>query len=171
MAKSEVEETTKKAIENGGYLVKLYFDMHSDKQEELQPLMTDLVSNKLLKEQGIIYCFGAVDEPIKVKDMYSTSAVLTVLFRDLGALISVIFNYVPAGLEIIKPEREVQIKTSELQSILLGLSQVSTDYSEYILSRVLTSEDFAKVEADLKSRMELGKRLMSKKDEDESKGK
>lgn len=169
MAKSEVDEVTKKAVENGGYLVKLYFDMQSDNEADLQPLMTDLVSNKLLKEPGVIYCSGAIDETIKIKEIYSTSAVVSALFRDLGALINVVFNYAPAGVEIIKPEREVQIKTAELQSILLSLSQVSADYSQYILSRVLTSEDYAKIQSDLKNREQLGKRLMNKKGDDEEK--
>lgn len=163
MAKSEMEEMTNNTIANGGILAKLYFDMQSEKEDELQPLMVDLVNNKLLKSTGVLYCFGEIDEPIKLDKEYSTSAIVTGLFKDLGALINVAFNFAPAGLEILKPEKELRVKSSELQGILLDLSNISVAYSQYILSRVLSSSDYEKVMNDMKNRQELGKRLMEKK--------
>lgn len=52
MAKSEVEEVTQKTVARGGILAKLYFDMQSEKPEDLQPLMADLINNRLLKSPG-----------------------------------------------------------------------------------------------------------------------
>ncbi|MGI0141124.1 MAG: hypothetical protein ACREBF_00520 [Candidatus Micrarchaeales archaeon] len=86
------------------------------------------------------------------------------LFKDIGALINVAFNYAPAGIEIMKPDKEVSIKTSELQSIILDLSKVAMEYSQFILSRVLSKEDFEKAKTDLQNREMIGKKLLEKKD-------
>ena len=106
MAKSEMEEVTRKAIENGGILAKAYFDMHSEKADDLQPLMTDLISNRLLKFPGVIYCAGEIDEPLKVEELYATNAVVTILVKDLWTLLNISFNFAPAGIEVLKPELE-----------------------------------------------------------------
>lgn len=162
MAKSEVPEVTQKALKTGGLLTKLYFDMQSEKSEELQPLMTDLINNQLLKAPGVIYCFGSIDEPIKLRDVYSTNAIVTVLFKDIGALVNVIFNFSPVGIEILKPEGEYTVKISDLNGVLVSLSQISAEYSKYILTKVLTKEDLDKINSTLKAREEMGRRLMKK---------
>src|SRR5205807_10426658 len=102
MAKSELEQVTEDAIHNGGILAKIYFDKQSEKQEDLQPLMTDLIGNRLLKEPGVIYCVGDINEPIQTKDTYSTSAIATVLVKDLGVLINITVNYVSVAIEILR---------------------------------------------------------------------
>ena len=68
MAKNELEEVTHKALKSGGLLTKLYFDMQSKEKSELQPIMTDLVNNRLLKSPGVIYCAGSIDEPILLEE-------------------------------------------------------------------------------------------------------
>ncbi len=162
MPKSEVNEVTEKVIHKGGVLTKLYFDMQSPNESELQPLMADLINNKLLKSAGVVYCFGSIDETIKLDNVYSTSAIVTTLFTDIGALINAVFNFAPAGIEILKPENEIVIKINQLQSVMLSLSQISVDYSKYILERVLKKEEYDKVMLDLKAREELGKKLIGK---------
>ena len=99
MAKSEVSEVTEKVIAKGGILTRLYFDMQSEKAEDLQPLMADLINQRLLKAPGVMYAAGSIDEPMKLEDVYSTNAMVTVLFNDLGALINVVFNFSPVGIE------------------------------------------------------------------------
>lgn len=163
MAKSELDELTEQTLARGGILAKLYFDMESEKAEELQPLMTDLINNRLLKSAGVVYCFGSINEPMKLEASYSTSAIVTALFKDIGAIINVSFNFAPAGLEILKPDKEIRIKPNEFQSILLDLAQISVNYSQYILSRVLTKEDYDKVLKDMQNREDLGKKLLDKK--------
>jgi hypothetical protein len=164
-ANKEVEEVTQKALEKGGLLAKLYFDMESEKQEELQPLMIDLVNNRLLKTDGVIYCYGAIEETIKLKDTYSTSAVLTVLFRDLWSMVNVMFTFMPAGVEVLKPQKEYVLKPNEMQSLLLNVAQISLDYTNYILSRVLKKEDYEKILEQVESRKELGRKLMEKREQ------
>lgn len=168
MANDEVSKVTQETLHNGGVLAKVYFDMQSEKQDDLQPLMTDLISNKLLKMPGVVYCLGEIADPIKVEDHYSTNATTTILTKDIAALINICFHYAPLGIEILKPEKEIVLKIPQMQSILLDLATVSTQYNEYILSRVLTKEDYEKVQSDLKNREMIGKKLMEKKDEENS---
>ncbi len=163
MAKQDMAVITDQALKTGGVLCRLYFDMQSEKQEELQPLMTDLINNRLLKAQGVLYCFGSIDEPIKVKDVYSTNAIVTAMFKDLGAVINVVFNFSPIGIDILKPEGDYVIKSRDLTSLLVNLSQISTEYSKYILTKVLSGEELEKVKRDLTARAEQGKRLLEKK--------
>ncbi|MDE1851525.1 MAG: hypothetical protein KGH69_02450 [Candidatus Micrarchaeota archaeon] len=163
MAKSEVEELTKRTVQKGGLLVKLYFDMQSENRDDLQPLMTELLNNNLMKAPGVVYCYGAIDEPIKMENMFSTNATVVMLFKDINSLIKTVFKYPPAGVEIMKPESEYNMKMSELQSILIDIAQTAVDYSQYIMERVLTKEDFEKVKKDLKNREELGKKLLEKR--------
>ncbi|MDE1855092.1 MAG: hypothetical protein KGH57_02105 [Candidatus Micrarchaeota archaeon] len=161
--KKEVEEVTKQAIDKGGLLVQLYFDMESDKQEDLQPLMVDLINNRLLKTPGVVYCVGAIDEPVKLKDTYSTSAQVTALIDSLWSLVNVMFTFSPAGIEILKPSRDYVLKLPELQTLLLNVSQISMEYNNYILSRVLKKEDYEKIQEQMKQREDLGKKLLEKK--------
>jgi hypothetical protein len=98
MTKTEVEELTEKTIRKGGLLTKLYFDIQSKNESEVQPLMTDLINNKLLKSAGVVYCFGSIDETISLGEEFSTSAIVTVLVVDIGALINLVFNFAPAGI-------------------------------------------------------------------------
>ncbi len=165
MSKSEVDQVTDETVGKGGLLVRLYFDMQSEKEEELQPLMVDMINNKLLKSPGVVYCFGAIDEPLKREDGYSTSAIVTALFKDIGALINITFNFAPAGMEVLKPEKEFKIKPAALQAVLLDISNISVAYSHYILSKVLNKEDYDKVLKDMKNREELGKKLIEKKEQ------
>lgn len=166
MAKSELQEVTQKTLKSGGLLTKLYFDMQSKEKNDLQPLMTDLVNNRLLKSPGVVYCAGTIDEPIQMDEIYSTNAIVTVLFSDIGALINVVFNFAPIGIEILKPENEYVVKISALNGVLVSLSQISAEYSKYILTKVMTKEDLENVKTSLKAREELGKRLIKKEDGD-----
>jgi hypothetical protein len=165
MAKNEVDDITQRAIEKGGLLVKLYFDMHTDAQTDLQAIMADLVNNKLLKAKGVLYCFGSIDEPIKDGDMFTTSAIVTALIGSLEDAMNVVFTFAPAAIEVIKPEGEYRLKQSELQNTLVSLSSISMNYSEYILKRIMSQSDYEKIKGDIKAREELGKRIMGKNEE------
>ena len=125
MAKNEVDKVTEDKVRGGGILARLYFDVQDRDREKLQPLLVDLINNRLLKETGVVYCYGKINDPVKSGDLFVTSAILTVLFDGMGPLVNVVFHYAPIGLEVLKPEKEFSIKTGELQAILLDLSAVS----------------------------------------------
>ncbi len=163
MGKSEVDELTDETVARGGILAKLYFDMQSEKQEDLQPIMADMINNRLLKSQGVVYCVGSISDPVKIEDTYSTNAEVTILVKDIGSLVNISFNFVPAGIEILKPSGELRIKTNELQAILLDIAGISINYSQYILSRVLNKDDYERVMKDIKNREELGKKMIDEK--------
>ncbi|MGD0510687.1 MAG: hypothetical protein ABSA33_02495, partial [Candidatus Micrarchaeaceae archaeon] len=72
MAKSDVDKVTDEKIAKGGILVKLYFDMQDKDKDKLQPLLVDLVNERLMKEPGVVYCYGAVEEPLEHEGIYIT---------------------------------------------------------------------------------------------------
>jgi hypothetical protein len=162
MVGTEIKEVTDKAIEKGGVLAILYFDMQSQKSDDLQPIMADMINNKLMKSKGVLYCYGSIEEPLKVEDVYSTTATVNILFDGMASMMNVIFNFVPAGIEIVRPEKEFTISISALQSVMLALSQISVEYSHYIMGKVLKKDDFEELESLLKKREELGKKLLGR---------
>ncbi|MDE1856745.1 MAG: hypothetical protein KGH98_01530 [Candidatus Micrarchaeota archaeon] len=164
MAKNDVEALTREKVAAGGVLVRLYFDMRSDDKEKLQPTLLHLVNERLMKEQGVVYCYGAIEEPLKQENMYITSATVTVLFDSFFPLVNIAFNYAPAGVEILQPSKDMTLKIGDLQAMLMDLSGISVKYSKYILERVMKKEDLDMIDKDLKSREEIGRRLLEKKD-------
>ncbi len=168
--KDDVERVADEHIGKGGVLVRLYFDVQDKEEGKLQPLLTDLVNNRLLKEKGIIYCYGKVNEPIESNGMFVASAIVTVLFSGLAPLVNVVFNYAPMAIELIKPEKEFHMKTAELQSVLLDLSSVSLTYSRYMLERIMKKEDIEAVRKQIENRIVIGRRTIddSKKKADDS---
>jgi hypothetical protein len=165
MAKSDVDILTEEKIGKGGVLAKLYFDMQSKNREEIQPALVELINEHLLKEKGVVYCYGMVDEPLEKDGIFITSAVVTVLVEHFFTLVTIAFNYSPAGVEIMQPNRELHFKPAELQSMLLDISQISISYSRYVLEHVLNPEDLAKINTQLDNRALLGKQMMANKEE------
>ena len=164
MAKSDVDRVTDEKIARGGVLVRLYFDMQDKDKERLQPLLADLINERLMKERGVVYCYGAIEEPLEKGGMFITSATVTMLFENFIPLVGIAFNYAPAGIEILKPANEMTFKTFELQSMLMDLSQISMDYSKYILEKVMKPEDVENMKRQLENRAETGRKLLEKKD-------
>jgi hypothetical protein len=171
MAKSPVDAVTDEKIAKGGVLIKFYFDMQHKDKDKLQPLMVDLINERLMKEIGVVYAFGAIEEAMEFKGVYSTSAVVTVLFENFFAAVAVALNYSPAGLEIIKPSKEMHFKTGELQSLLMSLSQRAADYSRYVFEKVLSPDEMEEINRSLENRERIGKNLLekTKKGEEEEK--
>ncbi|ASI14125.1 hypothetical protein Mia14_0837 [Candidatus Mancarchaeum acidiphilum] len=169
MAKSEVDKVTDETIEKGGMLIKLYFDMQSEDASKLQPLMIDLVSNRLLKEKGVIYCYGAIEEPIKVDDVYSTVAEITTLFEKPSYAFKIAFNYAPAGVEILRPASEIRLTGAELQTILMDLSETSVNYSKYILEKVMKPDELKGIKTAIENRAVVGSKVINGEDKSDKK--
>jgi hypothetical protein len=166
MAKSELDEITRSALEKGGILVKLYFDVQDADKSKLQPLLVNLINEHLLKEKGVIYCYGAVEEPLEKDKVFITSAQVTMLVDGLTPLISIAFNYSPAGIEVLKPDDKLVLNVNQLQSAIIEISQVSFNYSKYVLEKILKPEELNDIKKQIEARTELGKRMMDqRKDE------
>lgn len=170
MAKNDVDRVTEEKIRNGGVLVKFYFDVQNRDKEKLQPLLVDLVNNRLMKERGVVYCYGKVREPIQRDDLFITSAIVTALFDSVGPLVNVVFNYAPVAMELLKPEKELRLKTAELQSMLLDLSSVSLTYSRYMLEKIMSKEDQDLLRKQIENRIEIGKRALEESDKEDDGG-
>ncbi|MDE1865243.1 MAG: hypothetical protein KGH94_01225 [Candidatus Micrarchaeota archaeon] len=166
MAKSDVDKITEETLAKGGILVRLYFDMRHTEKEKLQPLMTDLINERLMKEPGLVYCYGTVEEPLEKDGIFITSGTVTVLFTGFKPLVGVAFKYAPAGIEIIKPTRDINLKPMELQSVLMDISNTSIDYSRYMLEKVMSPEDKKAMLDHLNGRAELGKKILEKAKKD-----
>ena len=165
MAKNDVEKVTEETIAKGGILVRFYFDMQDKDKEKLQPLMVDLVNERLLKEPGVVYVYGSIEEPMEKQGVYTTSGIITALFKSFPPLVGIAFKYAPAGVEILKPEREMRFKTNELQTILMDMSQISMDYSKFIFEKIMKPEDLEKIHQQMQNRADLGKKFLEKKKE------
>jgi hypothetical protein len=166
MAKSDVEKLTEEKVSKGGVLVKLYFDMQHKEKERLQPLMVDLINERLMKEKGVVYCVGEIDEPMEIDGIYITSAVVTALFESFMPLVRIAFHYAPAGIEIIKPTHDISFKTFDLQSMLMDISQIALDYSKYMVENMLKSDEKDKLMKAIDNRYEIGRRHMEKKEQE-----
>lgn len=169
MAKNDVEKITEETLAKGGILVRLYFDMQEREKEKLQPLMANLINEQLMKEKGVIYVYGTIEEPLLKDGIYTTSGIITALFSAFQPLIGVAFKYAPGGIEILKPEREMKFKINELQSMLMDLSQISMDYSKFILEKVLKKEDLENIKKQMENRAELGKKFLDQRKTDDEK--
>lgn len=164
MVKSDLERVTEEKLARGGVLVKLYFDMQHKDKEQLQPLMADLINEHLLKEKGVVYCYGAIEEPIEHAGAFSTSAVLTMLFENFMSIVDVAFKYAPAGVEIMKPTKDISFKIGELQNLLMDMSQLSVEYSKFILERVLNPEEKEEMGRALENRAAAGRKFLGKEE-------
>lgn len=169
MAKNDVEKVTEEKIRDGGVLVKFYFDMQEKDKEKLQPLLVDLINERLMKEPGVVYVYGSVEEPLEKDGVYITSAMVTVLFDKFLPLLSVAFRYAPAGIEILKPEKEMHFKTSELQSVLMDMSALSIGYSQFMLEKILKPEELEEIKKQMERRAELGKKFLNERKTEEKK--
>jgi hypothetical protein len=167
MGKTDVEKLTDEKIAKGGVLVKFYFDMQHKEKEKLQPLMADLINGRLMKEKGVVYCYGSIEEPLEKDGIYTTSAMITVLFDSFIPLIGVAFNYAPAGVEVLRPEKEMRFSTAEIQSLLLELSQISVTYSKYILEHVMKPEEIESLSKNMDTRAEVGKKFLGNQNDDQ----
>ncbi|MFI5412416.1 MAG: hypothetical protein ACHQX1_00830 [Candidatus Micrarchaeales archaeon] len=171
MPKNDVEKITEETVAKGGVLVRFYIDMQDKDKTKLQPLMVSLVNDSLMKEPGVVYVYGSIEEPLEKNGLFTTSGTITMLFSNFAPLVSIAFKYAPAGIEILKPEKEIRFKTNELQSILMDLSQISMDYSKFILEKVMKPEELEKIHTSMQQRAELGKKFLdtSKKKEEPKK--
>ena len=161
---NEVDKLTEKTVEEGGVLALLYFDIHGLDKDTLVQLGTGMVQ-KVLKEPGVVFARGEIDEPMEAEGMFSTSLELRVLVQDVLSLAQLCANFSPFSLEILEPQ---QFKTpvSHMQDLFMFVSSNAHDYKKYILMKKLsTPEEQQEYAKNLKRRVDLGKNLLEKKKE------
>ncbi|MEM4272632.1 MAG: hypothetical protein QXH30_03495 [Candidatus Bilamarchaeaceae archaeon] len=152
----------KKTIGDGGVLALLYFDLHGNNKETLVQLGAGLVQ-KVLKEEGIVFAKGEIDEPMENEGLFSTSIEMKVLTKDFSSLAGLCSNFCPFSLEVLEPQ-EIVLDTAHMQDLLMYISTSSHDYKKYIIEKLSTPETRAEYAKNLKNRAEIGKKLLEKKE-------
>lgn len=161
---NEAERIKKETIEKGGILAKFYFDVHSNQKEILKNLMLELISNNILKEEGVVYAYGTIDEPIENNGLFSTNAEVTILAKGFLPLLNLAIKYSPFAIEILEPYQK-SFNAQELQEVLLRASEISSQFAQYVLEKVLTPEEREQLNKKILNRAELAKRFLQKKEE------
>lgn len=158
---TEVDKVTDKVIGQGGLLSLLYFDIHGSKRETIQQLGVGFVQ-KLLKEPGVVYARGQIEEPLMNEDMYSTSIEVRILTKTLSDLARICSSYSPFSVEVLKPT-EVKLGLDQVHDLLIDISTVTYEYKKHIIEKTATKEDLEKYKKNLENKAKLGKILMEKK--------
>ncbi|MBD3398099.1 hypothetical protein GF412_02785 [Candidatus Micrarchaeota archaeon] len=158
---SEVDNLTEKTVEEGGVLALLYFDIHGTDRDTLVNLSTGLVQ-KVLKQDGVVFARGEIDEPMEAEGMFSTSLELKVLTKDVVSLAQLCADFSPFSLELLEPQ-EFRVPVPHMQDLFMFVSTNSHDYKKYILQKLSPPEKGAEYAKNLHARAELGKKLLEKK--------
>lgn len=98
------------------------------------------------------------------KDVYSTSAQVTILCNSFIALHQIALRYGLVGVEILSPQH-IRMGISDAQSLLLNASQASQEFTAYILQKVLPPEEREKMEEKVRRRADLARQLIEKQAE------
>ncbi|MFA4946526.1 MAG: hypothetical protein WC607_03265 [Candidatus Micrarchaeia archaeon] len=146
------------AAKQGAVLATLHFDAHGKDEASVSNALVSFVGN-LSKEEGMLYCKGEVDAPIKGEDgVWSSNAEVRVLTKALHILVYVCFRYGPIGVEIEKPSK-FELATGDVQGILLDVSKLANDYSKYIFEQVLSEEKKGELLKIMDARAEEGRKM------------
>lgn len=157
-------EITDNAIRDGGYLCKVYFDLHAKTSDEVKNLMVGFIS-KLTHEKGVLYAVGEIDAPLEKDGVFSTWAEVKLIAEDFATLVRISTQYSPIGVEIIRPDR-VSLSLGDAQSMLIDISQTSQNFTRLFMDKVLSASEKEEFNKKMMSRAELGKKLLEKSRED-----
>lgn len=161
-SEDDLEELFEKTTRHGAVLSLFHFDAHGEQEQSVRDLLVDLIA-RLSKEKGMLYCKGEVDEPLKPEgaEFFSTCAEVKILAESFPVLSTLAFKYTPVAVEILRP-KEIRMPLDEAQTCLLDASQISQDYTNYLLKSVMKPEDLEKFEEKLKLHRETGASLVKK---------
>lgn len=155
-----VRELIDEAAEHGAVLAAFHFDSLGASPDAVRNALVDMLA-RLTKEPGVLHCKGEVEESVLQRDMYSSCAEAHLLTRDFATLLVLAIRYAPVGVEILKPDA-IKLSIAEAQDVLLEVAQTSQEFANYVMSRVMSKEDYGKFAAALKERAERGKELVGK---------
>ena len=166
MAEKAPQQIIDEAIAKGAVLVVFYFDVSCNQKDAAQPILTELIS-RILREQGIISAVGEIDEPIEMDGMWSTSAEVTILAKNISSLAVTALKFGPIGVEVIRPD-PLKLPAGEAQSLLLNVAQVSYEFSQFALEKLMDDKQRADFKKKIAARAEQGKKIMERMEKKES---
>ena len=158
----DVDKITKETIEKGGVLALLYFDLHGTSKETLTNLSAGLVQ-KILKEEGVVYALGEIDEPMEREQGFSTSVEVKILVRSFNLMGRVCAQYSPLSLEILRPD-DIKLSIDQAHELLMNISTTTFEYKKFIIQRTSKKEDVEKYQKELEAKAKLGKKLLEEKE-------
>ena len=161
---SEVDKVTDRTIKEGGVLSHLYFDLHASDDTRLKQLGVGFVQ-RIIKEPGVVYARGQIDEPMKDEEgkLFSTSVEVKILTKSFADLLRVSAAYSPFSVDILKPD-EIKLSIDKAHDMIMNISTITYEYKKYILEKTSTKEDVERHKKNLEAKMKLGERLLKKKE-------
>jgi len=161
----DVDKLTKDTLSKGGVLALLYFDLHASTKEVIEDLGSGFVQ-KLLKEPGVVYALGEIDEPIPTKDnkFLSSSIEVKILTDSFLSIHNICASYSPFSLEILKPN-EIKLTIDKAHEVLMSMSATTYEYKKHIIEKMSTKEDLERYRKTIEQKIHLGKKISEKKGE------
>jgi len=158
----DVDKLTKETLGKGGVLALLYFDLHGSSKDMVQSLGVGFV-DKILKEPGVIYALGEINEPLEKEKLFSTSLEVKLLAKDFATLAKLCADHSPFSIEILRPDR-LELPVEKAHELLVHLSNTTYEYKKYILERVAKPEEAERYKQSLKNKLEIGRKLLQMKE-------
>ena len=159
----EVEKLTSKTVKEGGVLAVLYFDIHTKTKEKAQHIGAGFVE-QLLKEPGVLYAVGEIEEPLQDRDLFSTYVEVKILVSGFQHLVNLCAIHSPFNVEILRPD-EIRLPLNRAHEMLMGIATVTSDYKKYIIEKTSTPEEIERYKKIMEMKAELGKKIIGKKEE------
>jgi len=157
------EELKHKTVDNGGYFVHFYFDMHANDRENLKNIMIGFVG-KITKESGVAMVVGEIEDPIENDGTFSTTAHVSMLVTSFGNLVRLTQTYTPIAIEVEEPF-DAKIDAGELQRALMGISMVNQELTQHILTKTMTDEQKKQFEKQMGIKAQFGRQLRKEAEE------
>lgn len=153
----DAEKVTTQAIEKGGILCVLYFDLHGADSSKLTNLGAAFI-NQLLKEPGVIYAIGEVAVPQDYNGVMSTSVHVKVLCKSFVSLADLCSKYSPFSIDILRPEN-IKFGLDQAHSLLMNIATTTFEYKKYIIEKVSSPQELEKYKISVQNKILMGKKL------------
>lgn len=119
--------------ENKEITAALIFDIIGTPPEHLKETL-NLLIDEINKEKGVKVSSRKVNEPILMKDaidFYTTFAEIEIIAEEISQVVSLMFKYMPANVEIISPER-ISISNNNFSDTLSEITRRLHSYDEIV---------------------------------------
>jgi hypothetical protein len=158
-----VDMVTQDALEKGGILTQIYFDMHGPDKDAVEGMLVEL-THKLTTEEGVIYAIGDIQRAMEMEDKkWSAAAEVKILTKNFHSIARICTLYGPMAIEILKPH-DIKLSLPDAQQLLFNSAQFSFDFTTTMLYKLMTPEERKELAAKIKKRAELGKELLKGKE-------
>jgi len=159
---NDAEKLTKDTVANGGVLAMLYFDIHAKSKEVVQELGAGFI-NSVIHKPGVVFALGEIDEPVGGEEgkNWSSSIELKVLTKDFATLAAICMAHSPYTVEILRPD-EIKLQLAEAHTLLGTMSAITAEYKKYILTKLSNPDELARLQENLRTRADMGKKILEK---------